>query len=324
VAFFCLGEGGERFAEPRARLEQIVRLAGDNFPKERARASVFLGAFTTEQGDFAAARFYLEQSHSLYRQLDDQWGVAAALNALAIAACHRGDYSSAQKNFERSLAGWRALSDRLATARCLHSLANVIRVQGDYPAAHQALREATAIFDELGDSNGAAWSINQQGDIAREQGSLDEARKHYECGLSEFRQSGDKWGIGRSLADLGYVHCELGNYEAAQDAYQEALKIFAGLGHRRGLARCLEGCACLALARGHSLRALKLAAAGAHLRDLVGAPLPPTEKLKLDRTLLGAWKSLNEAEGKKAWAEGSTMSVESAIEYSLDSRQFLH
>jgi hypothetical protein len=117
---------------------------------------------------------------------------------------------------------------------------------------------------------------------------------------------------------LGYIDCEQGDHLAAYAAYREALEIFAGLGHRRGMARVLEGCACLALARGHAARALKLAAAAAHLRQLISAPLPQAEQSKLDRTLLPAWKSLSDAEGKGAWEEGSAMSLEKAVEYSLE------
>ena len=40
-------------------------------------------------------------------------------------------------------------------------------------------------------------------------------------------------------------------------------------------------------------------------------------KYKLDQTLLPAWKSLGEGEAKRAWAEGSAMSLEHAIQYSL-------
>ena len=68
------------------------------------------------------------------------------------------------------------LPDRLAIARCLHNLANVVKVRGDYSRARWALREATDIFEALGDRSGAAWSINQQGDVAREQGDMAAAR----------------------------------------------------------------------------------------------------------------------------------------------------
>jgi tetratricopeptide (TPR) repeat protein len=210
------------------------------------------------------------------------------------------------------------LPDRLAIARCLHNLANVIKVRGDYTRARRALREATDIFEELGDRSGAAWSINQQGDIARAQGDMAGARGLYQRALSAFREAGDSWGSARSLTDLGYIDCEQGNHVAAQAAFRQALEIFAGLGHRRGMARALEGSACLALARGGAARALTMAAAAAHLRRLIGAPLPQAEQLKLDRTLLPAWKSLSEPEGKSAWAEGSEMRLEKAIQYSLE------
>jgi predicted ATPase/DNA-binding winged helix-turn-helix (wHTH) protein len=318
VALFRFWDMREHLTEGRARLETVLRLAGAERSKERARVLLFLGALATTQGDYPAAERFLEQSLSLYEELGDQSGIAASLNALAVSARDRGDYSSAQSNFERSLACWRMLSDRLAMARCLHNLANVVKVRGDYPRALWALREAADIFEELGDRTGAAWSINQQGDIARAQGDVAAARGLYQRALSAFREAGDPWGSARSLTDLAYIDCEQGNHLAARAACREALEIFAGLGHRRGMARALEGSACLALAQGHAERALKLAAAAAHLRQLISAPLHQAEQSKLDQTLLPAWESLNEAKGKRAWAEGSAMSLEKAIQYSLE------
>ncbi len=318
VALFRFWDMREHLIEGRARLETVLRLAGADRSKERARVLLFLGALATAQGDYPAAEDFLQQSLSLYEELGDESGIAASLNALAVSARDRGDYSAAQSNFERSLARWRTLSDRLAIARCLHNLANVVQVRGDYACARWALREATDIFEELGDRSGAAWSINQQGDIAREQGDAVAARGLYQRALSVFREAGDPWGSARSLTDLAYLDWEQGNHGAAHAAYREALEIFAGLGHRRGMARALEGSACVALAQGHAERALKLAAAAAHLRRLILAHLHQAEQFKLDQTLLPAWESLGEAEGKRAWAEGSAMSLERAIQYSLE------
>lgn len=318
VALFRFWDMREHLTEGRSRLEAILRLAGTEHAKERARVSQFVGAMATAQGDYLAAERALEQGLFLYEELGDQSGIAASLNALAISARDRGDYASAQSNFERSLACWRMLPDRLAMARCLHNLANVVKVRGDYSRAQWALGEATVIFEELGDHNGAAWSINQQGDLAREQGKMAVARGLYQRALAAFRSAGDPWGSARSLTDMGSIDCEQGDHAAAQAEYREALEIFAGLGHRRGMARVLEGNACLALARGYAARALTLAAAAAHLRRLVGAPLPQAEKLKLDRTLLPAWESLTEPEGKSAWAMGSAITPAEVIEYSLE------
>ena len=317
VALFRFWDMREHLTEGRSRLETLLRLAGSDFPRERARVSVFLGALVTSQGDYPAAERFLEQSLSLYEELADQSGIAASLNALAVSARDRGDYAAAQACFERSLACWRLLPDRLALACCLHNLANVVKILGDHPRAQWALREATQIFVELGDRSGAAWCINQQGDMARAQGDTLAARELYQRALLAFREASDHWGSARSLSDLGGIDCELGDHSAARAAYREALQIFSGLGHRRGTARTLEGAACLALAEGHAECALKLAAAATHLRQLVSAPLPPAEQQKLDGTLSSAWKALGDAQGKTAWAEGFAMTLEQAVQYSL-------
>jgi predicted ATPase/DNA-binding winged helix-turn-helix (wHTH) protein len=321
LALFRFWDMREHLIEGRSRLETALRLSGEGHSRERAKISHFLGALATAQGDFGAAERFLERSLSLYKEMDDPWGTAVSLNALAVSARDRGDYSSAQYHFEQSLACWSNLSDRLATARCLHNLANVLKVRGDYSRAQRALRDATSIFEELGDHSGAAWSINQQGDIARENGDLDVALDFYQRALSAFRGAGDRWGAARSLTDLGYTLGDQGDYAAAHAAYREALTIFSDLGHRRGIARALEGSACLAMAQGYPARALKLAASAARLRRLIGAPLPQAEQLKLDQNLRIAWESLSELEGKNTWSEGQAMSLEKAVQYSLEEPQ---
>jgi predicted ATPase/DNA-binding winged helix-turn-helix (wHTH) protein len=318
VALFRFWDMREHLSEGRARLETVLRLAGAERKKERARVSHFIGALATAQGDYLVAEHAAQQALSLYEELGDEPGIAVSLNALAVTARDRGDYASAQNNFERSLACWHLLSDRLAIARCLHNLANVVKVRGDYPRARWALGEATEIFESLGDRSGAAWSINQQGDIARATGDMVVARGLYARALSAFREVGDAWGSARSLTDLGYIDCEQGNHLAGHAAFSEAMEIFAGLGHRRGMSRALEGYACLALAEGHAARALTLAAAAARLRRMICAPLSREEQSKLDRRLVPAWESLTEPEGKGAWEKGSAMSLEKAMLYSLE------
>jgi predicted ATPase/DNA-binding winged helix-turn-helix (wHTH) protein len=318
VALFRFWEMREHLTEGRARLETILRLAGTDYARERARVAIFVGALTTHQGDFEAATHLINESLSIYEELQDQWGVAASLNALAISARDRGDYAMAETTFERSLMCWRTLSDELATARCLHNLANVVKVRGDYGRAQSALREATAMFERLGDRSGAAWSMNQRGDIEYERGNIAGAGELYRRALSAFREAGDRWGIGRSLTDIGTINREQGDYESARSAYGEALEIFVRLGHRRGIARTLEGFSCLALARGDGVRTLTLCAAAQRLRRLISAPLPPAEKSKLDQSLQPAWSSLSESDAKRAWEAGYGMPMEMAIEYSLD------
>ncbi len=317
IALFRFWDMREHSAEGWARLERLLEMAGTEFPRERAKTSLFLGAFATAQGGFPTATQYLEQGRAIYEELGDPSGVAVTVNALAIMSRDRGDYATAQRYFERSLAYWRQVDDRLATARCLHNLGNVSRICEDYNSARMALAEAMQIFEQLGDDSGVAWALNQQGDIAREQGELTEACALYQRALSAFRSAGDRWGQARSLADLGGIACELGEQSVAYEHYRESLDIFSALEHRRGIARVLEGLACVALHRGDARRALSVAAAASHLRHLVSAPLPSTEKLKLDQKMADVRHELGEPESKKVWEEGYAMNMEAAIRYAL-------
>ena len=317
TALFRFWDMREHSAEGRAQLEHILDLAGEKYTRERAKACLYLGAFTTAQGDFQAADHFSELARLLFEQIGDPLGVALSWNAAAIGARDRGDYVTAQNNFEKSLTFFRTMADRVATARCLHNLGNVSKIRGDYARARMALTEAMEIFKGLGDSSGAAWALNQQADVARDQGDLPGARALYERALFAFRTAGDRWGQARSLADLGIIACELDDHSSAFANFRESLDIFKGLEHRRGIARVLEGLGCYALSMGDARRALSVAAAASHLRKIVSAPLTPAEQSKLDQRLARAWQQLGESEGKKAWSEGYSMAMDNAIQYAL-------
>jgi predicted ATPase len=317
MALFRFWDMREHTEEGRARLEHILQLAGSDYPKERARIYLFLGAFSTAQGDYPAAARFLQQSLSTYQELDDPSGIAVSLNAIAIGARDRGDHVAAQINFENSLAYWRKSHDRVAIARCLHNLGNAAKIRGDYTRARMALAEAMQLFEEIGDHSGAAWALNQQGDVAKEQGDLAAARAMYQKALSAFRAAVDRWGIARSLSDLGTIACELGEEGAAYAAYKESLEISSALEHRRGIARVLDGLACLALRKGNASRALAVAGAASRLRQVISAPLTPAEQARLDQNLHQAWQELGEVAGNKAWEEGRAMTLDQAVEYAL-------
>ncbi len=318
LALFRFWDMREHLAEGRSRLETVLRLSGSEYPKERGKVSHYLSAITTTQGDFSAAARFADQSLSIYQKLNDLAGIAISLNARAIVARDNGDYETAQARFEAAVSQWRSLGDPLAAARCLYNLANLVKVRGDYARARAVLREAAQVFAEVGDRGGAAWSLSQQGDIAREQGEAAAARELYQEALSAFRQTSDRWGIARSLTDLGSVACDQEDHVTAHSAYREALEVFASLGHKRGIARSLEGFACSACAQGNPARALAIAASAARLRQLIGAPMPPREVLKLDQHLQPAWHSLSEREGQASWEQGWARSLEDAINYALE------
>jgi tetratricopeptide (TPR) repeat protein len=317
VALFRFWDMREHLSEGRARLQTILNMLGSEQMMERARVALFVGALAASQSDHEAAERYLSLGLEFYEAAGHDPGIAAGLNALAIAARDRGDYAAAQSRFERSLACWRMLPDQLAIARCLHNLANVLKVRGDYARAISLLQEATGIFEKVGDRSGAAWSMNQLGDVESAAGEPGEARRCYEQALATFRDAGDPWGSGRSLTDLGHIHLAEGRLEEGRKAFRESLDIFGKLQHRRGVARVLEGYATLALAGGDAAASLKLAAAAWSIRRQIDAPLGRNEQARVDETTRSARAVIGATESEKAWSEGAAMSLEEAIAFAL-------
>ncbi|MFZ3216542.1 MAG: protein kinase [Candidatus Acidiferrales bacterium] len=315
---FRYWESREHLTEGREWLAKLLQLKGAAARnKARARALFGAGVLAAEQGDYDSAHRLVGESLEIARELGDRWGVAVALNAMAVNTRDQGDIPAAIALFEESLVLWRELGDRVAVARALSNLANVRKLQGKFSSARSLYEESLAIFRELDDSTGAAWSLSQQGDVARAQGDAAAARSLYEESLATFRELGDRWGIASALADLGSLACDQADYAAADSCYAESIKSFQELEHKRGVARLLESFACSAAARRQPERALRLAGAAAALRQKLGAPLPPAEQTRLERNLESARQVLANSAGAAAWTEGWITPVEKAIQDAL-------
>ena len=315
AVLFRYWEMREHLTEGRDWLARLLKVkAAAARTKERARVLFAAGVLAGEQGDYGPARKLLTESLEIARELDDKWGAAVSLNALAVNARDVGDVTTSLALFEESLALWRELGDRAAIARALSNLASVRKLRSEYPLARALYEESLITFRELGDQIGAAWSLNHQGDVARAQGDAAAAHSIYEESLSAFRDLGDQWGVASSLADLGNLACDQKDYAAAQSSYAESIRIFRELDHKRGIARLLECFAALAAARMKPERALRLAGAAAALRQTLGARLPPAEQAAIERNLQSARQMLANSAGAAAWTEGWITPVEKAIE----------
>jgi hypothetical protein len=84
------------------------------------------------------------------------------------------------------------------------------------------------------------------------------------------------------------------------------------------LAGVLEEMARSAARQGAWERALRLAGAAAALRQRIGAPLTPAEKVKLDADLDPARRRLAGTAATTAWMRGWTTSADEAIEYAFE------
>ncbi len=318
AALFRFWETREYFSEGRDAIARLLALEGTAArPKLRARLLFAAGVLSSAQGDYGAARQLLEESLASCLKLNDNRGVAVAMNAMAVHARDRGELADASLLLERCVGIWKDLGDSAAIARALSNLANVTKLQGEYARASSLYDECLTMFRKAGDGAGVAWTLNYQGDVAREKADFVAARSFCDQSLVAFRQLRDSWGIASALSDLASLNCDQGNDAEARRLYGESIKMFHELGYKRGIARALECLAVSAAAQSNAEQSLHLAGAAAALRRRVGAPLTPTEQARLEKALEFARRMLGNAAGLAAWMEGWAMPVEQAVHEAL-------
>jgi predicted ATPase/serine/threonine protein kinase len=318
AALFRFWETREHLTEGRDAMSRLLALEGSRTrPKLRARLLFAAGVLAAAQCDYGSARPLFEESLDTCVGLDDNRGVAVALNALGVNARDRGELTDASLLFERCSAIWKDFGDPADIARALSNLASVMKLQGNYERASSLYNECLTIFRQAGDGAGAAWTLNYLGDVAREKADLVAARSFCEQSLSEFRRLHDSWGIASALSDLASLSCDQGNNAEARRLYGESIKVFQELGHKRGVARALECLAVSAAAQSNAEQSLHWAGAAAALRQQLGVPLMPAEQRRLEKALEFARRTLGNAAGLTAWMEGWAMPVEQAIQEAL-------
>ena len=318
AALFRFWETREHLTEGRDSIARLLALEGTAArPKLRARLSFAAAVLAGEQGDYLSAQRLFEESLETCVELNDNRGVAVALNAMAVSARDRDDLPTACLLFERCVAIWKDLGDSPDIARALSNLANVTNLQGEHARASSLYDECLMMFRKAGDEAGVAWTRNYQGDLARERADMAAARSYCEQSLTAFRQLRDAWGIAGALSSLANLSCDQGNYAEARRLYGESIRIFKELGHNRGIARALECLAASAAAQSNAEQSLHLAGAAAALRQRLGAPLSLREQPRLEKALEFARRALGNDAGLAAWMEGWAMSVEQAVAEAL-------
>jgi predicted ATPase/DNA-binding CsgD family transcriptional regulator len=284
------------FAEGRSRLLALLEMPGaQTRTTERAKALHVLGVLASRHGEyandagkFAEARRYQEEALSIYRELGDKRGTAAALRELARATAMATEDPSA------------------------------------WEAVHSLLEESLSIYRQLGaDAHGLALTLLYTGITDQILGKAAAARAFLEESLEFFRELGDEISVGTSMWFLARAQIDDGDHAAARAHLKEILETIQPPRYRSSryrwlnrwfFPRVLEGVAHLAAAEGRAAQALRVAGAAAALRAAIGAEEEaPPFRAYVERRLERAWQALGEKAGAKAFEEGRALTPEAAL-----------
>jgi predicted ATPase/DNA-binding SARP family transcriptional activator/DNA-binding CsgD family transcriptional regulator len=232
----------------------------------------------THLADYEQATELFEESLKLSKESGDRWGIAASLLQLGNVSGEQGHHKQAMKFYEDSLGLCRKLGYAVLLADTLTNLGYESLLEGEHERATALNEEAAALY--------------------REQGFKD-ARLEY------------------PLDNLGWAALLGGDHERARTLHEQSLILCRKLGNKWIAAACLEGLACAAGVRKKAERSARLFGAAEVLREEVGIPQLPAERVLREPYLATARSQLGEAAWEVAVAEGRAMSFEEAIEYAL-------
>ncbi|MCW5852579.1 MAG: tetratricopeptide repeat protein, partial [Anaerolineae bacterium] len=323
----------------------------------RCRANALLGAaaLAFDQGDWAEAAVYAEESATLFRMVDDKAGLTLALlrlgfgvgpateqgkqfqtEALALSegladkwviamaryvvgqgAYFRADYTTARRYLEDALRLLREVGDVLFLPRVLSMLGGVDLALGEYTQARTRLEEALTLVRTTNDPRALALVAGNLGDVARCQGDYRRAVEVYQESLALHRALGNHSDIPGVVHSLGYVALGQGKLEDALVLERESLLAQRDQGNLPGVAEGLTGLAAVAVAQGRLERAARLFGAAEALREQVRPMVWPAERFEWTRHVATLRDRLDLTTLTSAWADGRAMTIEQTVDYAL-------
>lgn len=292
---------------------EVGRMTG----AERAAALDGLGSLAFQQGDYAAARSYHEESLEIHRQQGDLASVAESLRHLGNVADESGAYQEAESRYEDALQIWRDLEGSWGIAATLNNLGLVHLRTGELQAAQRYLEESLVRFEELGTDWAMGVTQSNLGDVALAKGNGHEARERMAASLAVARRLDDQEGMAYALTGMAHAECLLDNLIAARRLLGESLVALERMGSQAGKAEWLEVAALYLQAEGSAQDAVQVHAAAAALRVSIETPLPPKDREAKAAALDELRGRLGPDEFGSLWSVGSTLRPQDAAMLTL-------
>ena len=214
------------FHEGRNWLGEVLRQSSTKPTASRAGALLGMSLLLNGLGDLSAAYPPAEESAAVYRELDDQRGLAEALTIMGLTLVWQGEAALSRARFEEALILYREAGDRWGEAQVLYRLGSFLLDYGGDQVGRVMLAESAAILDGLGERYLFTGVLASRGVVETSLGNYVAARAHFERSLEVAREIGHPWGIADALTNLGCLFRIQGDYGTAQSHLESALRIY--------------------------------------------------------------------------------------------------
>jgi len=267
-------------SEGRRWLEGTLSLNGSATTQPRAWALNGAGWIALFQGEFEAAKTFLEEALALFRKRGDKEGIASTLANLGFVA--------------------------------------MLGQREDIPVP-ALLEEARKLRPGLRNRRTVAYLLLLEGVAAVGRGDLAYAMELHEESLLLLREVRDVQGVGGCLLNMGLVETARADYPRATELLRETLHVAREAGDKNIIQLALFGLASAVALEGEPARAARLWGASEAMREAFDMQLSPMTRsfAGYENNLTTARSQLGEVAFEEAWAEGKAMVQQKAAVYAL-------
>lgn len=214
-----------------------------------------LGRLARGRGEMPRAKALLDRALELFREWEDQRGIAAVEDDLGMVAYISGDFEAATQHSQRALEMRRELDDPLGEALSTHNLGLVHLARGQPRQARAYLERALALREKHQDLEGTVLTRNVLAVLAYERGDIENAERMWQEIEELAGTLGDRRMIAVSTYNLGESAIRRGDAARAKQLLDEAERLGNELDDKRLVAEVERGRGLLAKARGDAPKA---------------------------------------------------------------------
>jgi len=258
------------FQQAREAAEQGMAYAMDD--QQRGELCGELGRIARDQGDYPAARGWLEQALAYWRALHNAAGVAAITDSLGIVAQRQGRPQAAIAFHTEAARLFHQLADLRSESHSAINLGIAHQAVGDYAQARLAFERGAELSREMGDARAEAAALNNLGGVASMLGDYERALTAQSRALDLARAAGNRQFVAMDLNSSGITLAALGQLDEALACQTEALALNRALGRPRGEGYCLQAMGEVLLEAGRFAEAQAALDDAARLRDQLDEP----------------------------------------------------
>jgi predicted ATPase/DNA-binding XRE family transcriptional regulator len=280
----------------------------------RAKLLLAYGSLVWQRGELTTANHVMQESVSLYYQLEDLHGLAEAIHMLAHIVFDRQNFGEAENIFRQSLAIYESLGNQVLVSTIICDLGMVACHRGDLQTARKYYEESLSSFTQLNVKDGKAQAILRLGDLARLDGNYKEANDLYEHALTINRELHISQEIACALHKLGFVALQHGDIRRGQALFRESLALQYAGDNQQGIAECLAGLASSQVMLSKFEQAAWLFGAASGILTRTGLPMAPADLAEWQRDESRARDMCDRPVFNKAWAAGEVLNLKQAVE----------